>query len=82
MLSHAAALALIHEKARRAMERLPEFKPYQLTNPVETKVQLTHTLGDTSDVGMLSRGAEELPDWTYAFRGKDYLEAYRKLQGR
>lgn len=82
MLPHAAALALIHEKARRAMERLPEFKPYHLTNPVTIKVQLTHTLGDTSEVGMLSRGAEELPDWTYAFHGKDYLEAYRKLVGR
>jgi hypothetical protein len=31
---------------------------------------------------MLSRGAEELPDWTYAFHGKDYLEAYRKLLGK
>jgi D-amino peptidase len=82
MLSHAAALALIHEKARRAMERLPEFKPYHVTNPVTIKVQLTHTLGDTSEIGMLSRGAEELPDWTYAFRGKDYLEAYRKLLGK
>ena len=82
MLSHPAALALIHEKARRAMERLPEFKPYKLTNPVEIKVQLTHTLGDTSEIGMLSRGAVEEPDWTYVFRGKDYLEAYQKLQGK
>jgi D-amino peptidase len=82
MLSHSAALALIHAKARRAMERLPEFKPYKFTYPVEIKVQLTHALGTTSEIGMLSRDAEEQPDWTYVFRGKDYLEAYRKLSGR
>ncbi len=82
MLSHPAALALIHQKARRAMERLPEFKPYKLESPVEIKVQLTHELGETSNLGMLSRGAEEEPDWIYVFRGKDYLEACRKLEGR
>jgi D-amino peptidase len=82
MLSHSAALALIHQKVRRAMERLAEFKPYKFTYPVEITVQLTHALGSTTENGMLSRGAEEQPDWTYVFRGKDYLEAYRKLSGR
>jgi D-amino peptidase len=82
MLPHAEALTLIHDKARHAMEHLAEFKPYHLTNPVTIKVQLMHNLGDTSEVGMLSRGAEELPDWVYAFHGRDYLEAYRKLVGK
>jgi D-amino peptidase len=82
MLSHKDACDLIHAKARRAMERLPEIKPYKLSDPVEIKIQLDHSLGDTSERGFLSRGAEQLPDWTFVFRGKDYLEAYKKWMGR
>lgn len=41
MLSHLAACDLIQEKAKRAMERLPEFKPYKIAGPVEVKVEFT-----------------------------------------
>lgn len=37
-LSHAASCALIREKARKAMERLGEFKPYRVAGPYELKV--------------------------------------------
>jgi D-amino peptidase len=81
MLSHKDACDLIQEKARRAMERLSDFKPYKLSEPAELKVQLMHTLGSTYEIKLRSQGAEELPDWTYVFRGKNYLEAMEKWLG-
>ena len=43
MLSHPAACALIREKARRALERLPEMKPYGTPGRVEVKIEFTTT---------------------------------------
>ena len=82
MLPHQAACDLIREKARRAMERLPEFKPKQLSEPVELRIQLSHRLGSTYDRTLLSKGAEQLPDWTFVFRGRNFLEVWQKWQGR
>lgn len=82
MLPHRQACDLIRAKARRALERLPEIKPYQLTHPVEIKIQLDHSLGDTSERAFLSRGAQQLPDWIFVFRGKDYRDAYLQWLGR
>lgn len=72
-LSHPAACALIREKARRAMERLSELKPYKVVGPVEVKVELT-------PVGTLPsrEGVERLNDRTYVFRGKDIVDAWLK----
>src|SRR5438270_719409 len=41
MLPHSAACTLIREKCRHALERLAEFKPYQVSEPVEIKVEYT-----------------------------------------
>jgi len=81
MLSHPAACALIREKARRAMQRLSEFKPYKLPEPAEIKIQLAHILGSTHDVELRSKGAEELDDWTFVFRGRKFMEAWKKSGG-
>jgi len=67
MLPHQAACDLIRENARRAMERLPQFKPKQLSEPVELKIQLSPRLGSTDDRTLLSKGAEQLSDWTFVF---------------
>jgi D-amino peptidase len=75
MLSHPAACALIREKARRAIERLAEFKPYRITGPVEVKVEFT-TRGTESF--RPREGVERLNDRTWVFRGKDILEAWLK----
>ena len=75
MLSHPAACALIREKARRAIERLAEFKPYRITGPVEVKVEFT-TRGTQSF--RPREGVERLNDRTWVFRGKDILEAWLK----
>ncbi len=78
MLSHPAACALIREKARRAIERLAEFKPCRITGPVEVKVEFT-TKGTQSF--RPREGIERLNDRTWVFRGKDILEAWLKYSG-
>lgn len=76
MLPHAASCALIRERARRSLQRLAEFKPYRLSGPVEAKVELT-TRGSR---GFRSReGVEQLNDRTWAFRGKDIMDAWLKF---
>ncbi len=72
-LSHPAALKLIREKARRAIERLPEFKPYKITGPVEVKVEFTV---ESTPVYSPKPGVERVNDRTYIYRGKDILEAW------
>jgi D-amino peptidase len=75
MLSHPAACALISEKARRAMERLPQIKPYKLTGPVEVKIEFTPP-GTTT---FLPReGVERLNERTWVFRGNDIVDAWEK----
>ena len=74
-LSHPAACALIHEKVFRAMERLPEFKPYRMAGPVEVKVEFT----TASTASFRPReGVERLNDRTWVFRGKDISDAWLK----
>lgn len=75
-LSHPAACALIREKARRAIERLAEFKPYKIAGPVEMKIEYT-PLGTRAIRPW--EGAEQLNDHTWVLRGKDYTDLYRKF---
>jgi len=75
MLSHAAACALITEKARRAMERLPQIKPYQLPGPVEVKVEYTT---QATPLIVPREGIERLDDRTWVFRGKDIIDVCSK----
>ncbi len=75
MLPHSTACALIREKARRAMERRAEFKPYKMTGPVEVKVEST-TRGTMEF--RPQPGVEQINDRTWVFRGKDIVEAWLK----
>jgi D-amino peptidase len=74
-LPHAAACTLIREKARRAMERLGEVKPYRVTGPVEVKVESTPRGTEQYNP---REGVEKLNDRTWVFRGKDIVEAWLK----
>ncbi len=74
-LSHPAACALIREKARRALERLGEFKPYKVVGSVEVKVEFTT---HTAHSSLPREGVERLSDRTWAYRGKDIIEAWLK----
>ena len=75
MLPHPAACALIREKARRAMERLNEFKPYKISGPVELKVEFT-----TRGIHEFTprEGVERLNERTWVFRGKNIEDAWLK----
>jgi D-amino peptidase len=74
-LSHPAACALIRERARSAMERLAEFMPYRISGPVEVRVEFT-TRG--TETFRPREGVERLNDRTWAFRGKDIIDAWLK----
>ena len=76
MLPHSAACALIREKCRRALERLGEFKPYQVREPVEIKVEYTG-LG-TKELSP-REGVERLNDRTWLIRGKNFMDAWYKF---
>ena len=75
MLSHPAACALIRAKAERAMERLGEFRPYKISGPVELRVEFT-----TTGVRVFEprEGVERVNERTWAFRGKDIMDAWLK----
>ena len=75
MLPHPAAVALIKEKARRAMDRLGEIPPYRVAGPVEAKVQFT-TRG--VQYFQTREGVEQIDERTWAFRGKDLRDAWLK----
>jgi len=75
MMPHPVACALIREKARRAVERLAEFKPYKLAGPVEVKVEFTPR--STPDIEKRD-GIERMNDRLWVFRGKDIVEAWLK----
>ena len=74
-LSHPAACALIRKKAQRAMQRLAEFKPYKMTGPVEVRVEFTTRTGHEF---LPRQGVERVNERTWAFRGKDIIDAWLK----
>jgi D-amino peptidase len=76
MLPHSVACALIREKCRRAMERLAEIKPYQVSEPVEIRVDST-TVG--TRVNSPREGVEQLNDRTRVIRGKNFMEAWYRF---
>jgi D-amino peptidase len=76
MLSHKAACDLIYTKANAAMKRLGEFHPYHTEGPIEVKVEFT-TRGER-DIRP-SEGVERIDERTWAFRGKDIVDAWLKF---
>ena len=74
-LAHPAACGLIRAKARRAMERLAEFKPYKIETPVEVKVEFA-TSGAPGP--RLGGNPERIDDRTFVFRGNDIIDAWFK----
>jgi len=75
MLSHPSACALIREKARRAMERLPQIKSYKLAGPVELKIEFTPP---GTKLHQPREGVERLNERTWVFRGNDIVDAWEK----
>jgi len=77
LLPHPTACKLITERARRAMERLAEFKPYKVEGPVEVKVEVT-VEGQT--IIPPREGVEFVDARTTIYRGKDIVDAWLKFK--
>ena len=75
MLSHKAACELIYTKAYAAMKRLGEFHPYPPSGPAEVKVEFTTAAGRVYEP---REGVERVNERTWAFRGKDIMDAWLK----
>jgi len=78
-LSHAAACDVIRKTARRAMERLPEIRPYRLPGPVEVRVEFTPE-GVETWRQQHQEGVEKLDARTWVYRGKDIVDAWLKFR--
>ncbi len=79
-LSRAAALELIRQKARAALLRRAEIKPYRVTGPVEFRIEYTTRNPVRPDVER-TPGVAKLNERTVAIRGKDFLEAWYNSRG-
>jgi len=76
-LSAQAARELIREKARRAMEKLPQIKPYRVEGPVTFEYE--YTTRNSLPIDAHRRpGAEVVNDRTIRYRGKDFFEAWTR----
>jgi D-amino peptidase len=79
MLPQAAATALIQAKARRAMERLAEIKPYKIVGPVELRIEQTPNAERPHRPPRL--GVEQIDSRTWSYRGKTFTEALALASG-
>ena len=76
-LSAQGARELIREKARRAMEKLPQIKPYRVEGPVVFEYE--YTTRNSLPIDAHRRlGAEVVNDRTIRYRGKDFMEAWTR----
>jgi len=76
-LSAQAARELIREKARRAIEKLGQIKPYRVGGPVVFEYEYT-TRNSLPMDAHLRPGAEVVNDRTIRYRGKDFMEAWTR----
>ena len=78
-LSAQAAQNLIHERARRGMQKVAEIKPYKIEGPVTIQIEYTtrNALGVDAH---LRPGAEIIDARTIRYSGKDFLEAWTRSQ--
>lgn len=77
-MSHAASCEVIRKAARRAVERLADFKPYRVTGPVEVKVELTPE-GMERRQFTPGEGIQKVSSRIWLFRGKDIVDAWMKF---
>ena len=80
-LSAQAARDLIREKARRAMEKLGQIKPYRVEGPVVFEYEYTTRNSLPIDAARRT-GAEVVNDRTIRYRGKDFWEAWTRANLR
>ncbi|MFB3897701.1 MAG: M55 family metallopeptidase [bacterium] len=66
---------LIRDAAKRAVERIKEFKPYKIKSPVELKIE--YILTQHAEQQTLVPGVIRLDARTLKFTGKNMLDAFR-----
>jgi len=76
-LSPAKAQQLIREKAREAMGKIGEIKPYKLPSPVELRIEYTST-ASASQKSLLP-GVELIDPRTVRIMGEDIMEVFRRM---
>ena len=76
-LSAPSARALIAEKARASMAGLERIKPYRIQGPVTFEIEYTTRNAIGVDV---PAGAEMKDPRTVIYRGKDFLEAWKRTR--
>jgi D-amino peptidase len=77
-VSHEASREIIRKRARRAMERLGEFKPVRIDGPVEVQIEFTPQ-GYTRQRFAERDGIRKVDSRTWSFRGKDFIDAWFKF---
>lgn len=80
-MSAAAAQALIEQKSEAAWRKLARIKPYKVNGPVTIEMELT-TRSTPSPDAVLGEGVERAGPRTLRFKGKDFLEAWTRWNGR
>jgi len=78
-LSAQSARELIHDRARRGMQRAGAIKPYKVEGPVTIQIEYTarNVLGADAS---LRPGAEVVDARTIRYSGKDFLEAWTRSE--
>jgi D-amino peptidase len=78
-LSAQSARELIHERARRGMQRIGEIKPYRIEGPVTIQIEYTtrNALGVDAN---LRAGVEVIDARTIRYSGKDFMEAWTRYE--
>ena len=79
-ISHADARREIEAKARRAVERIREFLPWKVEEPVELKFEYYPEGGSSADLNP-TQTRQILPR-TVIYRGRTVLEAYEQWIGK
>jgi len=80
-LSHAEARQRIELAARRAVERLGEFRPWEIAGPIELKFEY-YPDSPGATAAALSRENKQISPRTVVYRGRTVLEAFEQWLGR
>jgi len=80
-LSAPAAQALIRERARMAMQRIAEVKPYKIEGQVTFEIEYTARYVPGPDA-KYKPGVEAPDARTLRFHGKDFIEAWTRAEAR
>jgi D-amino peptidase len=81
-LSHPEARAKIESSARRAVERIHEFKPWKIEGPVELKFEYYSEAAGTPSAAVSQDEKRQVSPRTITYRGPTVLEAFQQWLGK